>query len=589
LKKKIGRINYCAPSLNAAAVSIIFAFAMFSLFTRPTLATAGEAASVLEGNHPEEAADLASEGTASPSQPLKMRVTLALNHRKDLEQLLAAQQNPSSPSYHKWLKPDDFTSRFGPTDAQIQKVSNWIKSKGFVVDSASAATRTITFRGKVAEVEKAFGIRIAATKDGATFANTSDPSVPAEIAPLIDSIQGLDNMINVAPMVHRRGSDSKAVTAAPDAIVNAQGPAFGPQDIYTFYNETSLLNSGIDGSGADCIALIEDSNVDEASLDAFNSQFGLPAFNSGNFSDSFPTTDPGVNGDSLEAMVDINYAHASAPGTPINVYIGNQKNSRTSLGLLDAIVKAVQDNDCGAISISFGVCGGSKKFYRGLDGVFAQANAQGQSIYVASGDTGSAGLIVNKRTHNCGVSSKPAVTEIAASPHVSSIGGTEFNATFDGSGNDVGSVAESVWDDATGASGGGRSKVFKKPSFQDGVTSKREKKRDIPDISFGASTDNPGFFYGQSGSVTCCVGGTSISAPIWAGIAQLIAESKAAARIGNINVRLYQLGSSGSPAIRDVTSGNNSFHGVGGFVAGPGYDLASGWGTPDIAAFVEGF
>ncbi|MDO8433005.1 MAG: S53 family peptidase [Candidatus Binatus sp.] len=563
---------------------------MLATAATPPHAIAGEASSVLRGNHPDEAAELAQEGNAPASRQLTMHLMLALNHRGELERLLLEQQNPSSPEYRRWLRPDEFTRRFGPTAAQIEKVSRWLRSSGFTVESASAATRTITFTGKVAQAEQAFGVKIAATADGATFANTTDPAIPADLAPMIDSIQGLDNTLHAAPQMHRRRSDAPVSSAgAPNAIVNGQGPAFGPADQYTFYNQTPLLDSGIDGSGADCIALVEDSNFDTPSLAAFNSQFELPAFNGGNFARTFPTTDPGVNGDAIEAIVDINYAHATAPGTPIKAYIGNQSNSTTALGILDALVKAVKDNSCGAISISFGVCGGSKKFYRALDGVFAQANSQGQSVFVASGDTGSAGLVFNKRTHACDPSAKPSVTEIAASPHVSSIGGTQFSANFDGSGNDVGFVAEGVWNDSAGASGGGKSKVFKKPAFQQGVTPKKDKKRDIPDISIAASPDTPGYFFGESGAVNCCVGGTSVSTPIWAAIAQLIAQSKSAGRVGNINSRLYQLGASGSAAIRDVTAGNNHFGSAAGFNAGPGFDLATGWGTPDIAAFVENF
>jgi subtilase family serine protease len=581
-------LNCNRSSSVVAAFSIALVIAMLPMFARTSVARADEATSVLAGNHPDDAADLANEGNASASKQLQVRLMLALNHRGDLEKLLADQQEPSSPSYHKWLTPDEFTGRFGPTDAQIEKVSNWIKRKGFVVDSADAATRTITFSAKVAHVEQAFGVKIAANKDGSIYANTSDPVIPADIAPLVVSIQGLDNMVNVVPQVHRKSGGSKATADGPDAIVNGQGPAFGPQDIYTFYNETALLNSGTDGGGTDCTALIEDSNIDAASLAAFNSKFGLPAFNGANLTETFSTTDPGLNDDAIETSLDISYLHAIAPGTPINVYIGDQQNSHSGLGIVDSMLKAVHDNKCGAISISFAVCGGSNRFYKNFDGLFAQANSQGQSVFVGAGDNGSAWLAFNKRTGACVVSGKVRANEMASSPHVSAIGGTQFTASFDGSGNDNGFVAEGVWNDSSGAGGGGKSKIFKKPSFQLGVTPKKDKKRDSPDISFGASPNSPGFFVAQSGAVKCCIGGTSVSAPIWAGIAQLIAQSKSS-RIGNINVRLYQLGSSDSAAIRDVTSGNNSFHGVGGFSAGPGYDLASGWGTPDITAFVAAF
>ena len=169
-----------------------------------------------------------------------------------------------------------------------------------------------------------------------------------------------------------------------------------------------------------------------------------------------------------------------------------------------------------------------------------------------------------------------------ASPHATAIGGTEFTADYDVDGNDAGFVPEAVWNDGDGASGGGQSKVFKKPAFQKGLIPK-DKKRDVPDISFGASPRSPGFFFGgrdldSNPAVQCCIGGTSIGAPSWAGISE---THLAAGRhpVGNLNARIYQLGAEdngASTGIRDVTSGNNSFNGVTGFSAGVGYDKASG-------------
>ncbi|HVA78131.1 MAG TPA: hypothetical protein VNF27_09560, partial [Candidatus Binataceae bacterium] len=90
------------------------------------------------------------------------------------------------------------------------------------------------------------------------------------------------------------------------------------------------------------------------------------------------------------------------------------------------------------------------------------------------------------------------------------------------------------------------------------------------------------FFWGNGGRVTCCIGGTSLGAPYWAGIAQLAAQRKGRPRIGNLNRTLYSIGKHGGAGIRDVTQGSNSRNGVPGFSATPGYDRATGLGTPDI-------
>ena len=287
-------------------------------------------------------------------------------------------------------------------------------------------------------------------------------------------------------------------------------------------------------------------------------------------------------------MVDVSYSHAVAPGSSIRIYLGNQKHTSAS-AILDAIHAAVteKNNPCGAISISFSFCGGSKGFYKTQSGFFAQAASQGQSVFVATGDDGAAGLKL-KSKGVCVTGTSRNINELAASPNVTAIGGTEFAPNYSG-GDDVGSVPETVWNDGDGAAGGGESKVFNKPTFQKGLI-KKDKKRDVPDISFAASPSTPGFFYGgrdihNAPAVVCCIGGTSLGAPAWAGISQLISQAHGLA-VGNLDTRIYQLGAKANAAttgIRDVTSGNTNFNGVTGFSATTGYDKASGWGQSTSA------
>ena len=461
------------------------------------MASDRDLSTILEGNHPDEAAELAVEAAAPASQPLAMRFTLALRNRNELARVLADQQNPASPDYHRWLTPDEFTSRFGPTDTDLARVTGWLKKKGFTVNSADASTREISFTGTVKQAENVFSVKIAATTDGRLYSNTTDPAVPADLAPLIESIHGLDNLLHSKPMA-RRATRSDSSDSSPASIVNSAGPNFGPTDIYTFYNETPLLTGTtiIDGSGMGCIAVVEDSNIDKPAADAFDTQFGLPVLASGN---NFSTvlvngTDPGDSNinEEQEAMVDVIYSHTVAPGSSIRIYIGDPTKSNSAV--LDAIHAAVTDKNspCRAISISFGFCGGSKGFYKTQNGFFAQAATQGQSVFVATGDDGAAGLQLNKKNGKCVIATSRNVNEIAASPNVTAIGGTEFLPNYV-NGNDDGFVSESVWDDGDGSAGGGESRFFKKPTFQNGLL-KKDKKRDIPDISFAASPGSPGIF-----------------------------------------------------------------------------------------------
>ncbi|HEY2149026.1 MAG TPA: S53 family peptidase, partial [Pirellulales bacterium] len=568
---------------------LITGLALIVAVARP--AAAGDRLAILQDNHPDEAAEIVGETAASPSQPLAMHLTMALRNRAELTRLLADQQDPASPEYHRWLTPAEFTKRFGPSDADLARVTQWLKKKGFSVKSADPSTREVSFTGTVSHAQSVFAVKIGATADGRLYSNTDDPAVPADLAPLIESIHGLDNLLHSKPLAHRVPRRDLSA-GSPASVVNSAGPAFGPPDIYTFYNETPLLHQNIDGRNTGCIAVIEDSNIDAPAADAFNTQFGLPALSPANFKVVFADgTDPGQNADETETMLDVNYSHAVAPGSSIRLYLGDQKNTRSE-AILDAIKAAVTEKNspCTAISISFSFCGGSKGFYKTQNALFAQASAQGQAVFVATGDTGAAGLKLNKKTGSCATGSARSLNELAASPNVTAIGGTEFAPDYVDGAN-VGFVSETAWNDGGGADGGGQSKVFKKPAFQKGLII-NDKKRDVPDISFGASPASPGFFYGGRNSggpaVVCCIGGTSIGAPAWAAISQLISQRNGSP-IGNLNARIYQLGAENSGAmtgIRDVKSGNNAFNGVPGFSAGPGYDKASGWGTVDMGVFV---
>ncbi len=561
--------------IRVGAAAVILALAVAGGSARAQ----NSAATTIVGNHPDEAADFANDPEIGAGKNLRMQITLALHNQDALKKLLEAQQDPSAPQYHQWLSPGEFNARFGPTESEVSSVAAWLTSKGFMVQSASAAKRAVVFSGSAATAQSAFKVKIHANHSGALYVNLGDPSVPAAIAPLIGSIRGLSNILRAHPNV------KYAANALPDVTIG-NSTAFGPNDLYTFYDQTPPSSGSNDGTGADCIAVIEDSNFDDGSVAAFDSQFTLPAIN---LTRKFPSNngDPGSNGtDETESLLDVEYAHAAAPGVPIFAYIGDDATSPIHDGLVDAIAQAASDSTCGAISISFSFCGGSKRFYSHvLNSFLMQGAAQGQAIFVATGDFGAAGLVFDKSSNSCVEGTKKNINELSADPHVTAVGGTQFNPNFGTDGNDVGNVAETVWNDPFGASGGGNSKIFAKPIFQKKIP-KQGSRRAVPDVSFAASPHNPGFFLGQPGKqgpgVACCIGGTSLGTPYWAGIAQLAAQREGTARIGNMNTTLYSIYKAGGAGFRDVTMGNNIVNRAGGFTATTGYDRASGIGTPDI-------
>ena len=360
---------------------------------------------------------------------------------------------------------------------------------------------------------------------------------------MIVGIQGLDNMHAVMPAgLHRRlpavgdASSQTQVLALADVtrpgadtggasvpgVTSGGSTAFGPFDIETFYDEAPLIAAGNSGTASpDCVALDEDSDYLDAAVTLFASTFGFTTFN---ITRVLPGgSSPGRNGDETEALLDIDYAHATAPATPIHVYVDDS--------LYTSIQSSITDNICGAISVSFIYCSSSSSFFTGLDTLFAQAASQGQSVFIASGDWGAAGLQYDATSNSCVTGTTTNASEMAASPHVTGVGGTTFNPQFNASGNDtsVVGVAPGGIESAWGSSGGGASRIFSKPAWQAGTGVPNDSARDVPDVAMIAWT--PGVFIGADVSgvaeIQCCWGGTSLASSAMGGI---FASDRAAAK-----------------------------------------------------------
>ena len=358
----------------------------------------------LTANQPAEATMMSSR--AASDRSLTLHVSFRLRNPKAVARLLADLQDPASPQYHQWLTPEQFNSRFGRTPAEVQAVAQWLSEHGLRVMRSS--NREMTYAATVAQAEETFATTIAASADGATFANAAAPRIPARFADVIGSIEGLDNLRHWMPITARppelKASANKSAAKAslkhhsasaarfdPADSRAAVGPFnFGPQDLWTFYNETPPIDGANDGSGGDCVGIVEDSDYLDASVTTFDTNFSLPVANVTRvFAES---SSPGTNIDETEALVDIEYAHSTAPGVPIKVYIGNSGTQDVD-PLTDSILKAISDNACGAISFSYVFCGSPPSFYSGILGsALTQAAAQGQSFFAASGDWGTAGL-----------------------------------------------------------------------------------------------------------------------------------------------------------------------------------------------------
>lgn len=260
----------------------------------------------------------------------------------------------------------------------------------------------------------------------------------------------------------------------------------------------------------------------------------------------------------------------------------------------------VSHNVAPVMSVSFGLCeaglgASGNSFIRGL---WQQAAAEGITVLVSSGDSGAAGCDAASSTR---ATAGLAVNGLCSTPYNLCVGGTEFNdaanpGVYWSSSNAAGTQAsavsyipENVWNESGNvglwASGGGMSAIYSRPYWQNGAGVSADGRRDVPDVSLAAAAHD-GYLIYMNGSMMI-VGGTSAAAPSFAGLMALVIQSTGA-RQGNANPTLYALASrqhsGGAAVFHDISSGNNSVPGQGGYKAGPGYDLATGLGSVDAHA-----
>ena len=542
-------------------------------------------------------------GPVDPSTVLTA-VTLELRQppetQAELDALLTAQQDPTSPEYHHWLAPSDFAARFGAAQADIDKIAAWLEGQSLHVTGISPARNAITFSGSAAGIDRAFRTALHSySANGRThYANSEEPSLPVALQPAIRAIHGLHNFRMHPQLVPRQTLD-------PNYTSSSGNHYLSPDDIATIYNVKPLWSAGYDGSGQS-VVIAGQTQVDVTDIQKFRSRFQLPA--------SDPTmilvpntTDPGVSkSDVPEADLDLEWASAAAPNArQIYVY---------SYDVMDAVKYAIDQNLAPVISVSYGLCEAQTPSSDALtmQSWARQGNAQGITWIDAAGDSGGADCISGNSTQGAGLS----VDTPASIPEVTGVGGTMFaegsatywNSTSNANGGSALSyIPEGVWNDGTpgnpSAGGGGASVYFGQPSWQTGPGVPANSARNVPDLSLSASAEHDGYLVYTGGQLQV-YGGTSASTPTFAGITALLnqylvsAGGQAAPGAGNINPRLYALAQSGAGAFHDITSGNNIVSvtcgarsrncvaGSYGYPAGPGYDQASGLGSVDAYKLV---
>jgi pseudomonalisin len=558
----------------------------------------------LHGNvHPQARAEF-DRGSANAAMPMN-RMVLLLSVRPDaqadLQQLLADQQNPKSPSYHKWVSPAEFGLRFGPTDQDIADASGWLKKSGFTIDEVGNGRMWINFSGDVQKVERAFQTNIRNFEvDGKMhFANATDPSIPRALAGLVQGVVSLHDFTT-----HRNSTASQL----PSDFTNAGGAhLLAPGDFATIYNVKPLYNAvpAIDGTGQ-TIAIVGRTDINLTDVQFFRSFFGLPAKDPV-FIHNGP--DPGDLGppEETEADLDVEWSGAVAKNATIDFVI-SQTGATDGVALSAQFI--VNTNLANIMSTSFGLCESTlgvtgNNFWNTL---WAQAAAQGITSFVSAGDSGAAACDDSKAL----VGTSVAVSGLASTPNNIAVGGTQFNegaGAFWAATNDpidqssaLSYIPEIAWNESGSvaggsnlfSTGGGASSVYPKPAFQVGTGVPLDGARDIPDVSL-SSASHDGYLIVQAHTTGTTglfsVGGTSAASPSFAGLMALVVQKTGVAQ-GNANPVFYsmgqnQFGGGGIAVYHDTTTGNNTVPGIAGFSAGVGYDLVTGWGSVDASQMVN--
>jgi subtilase family serine protease len=382
---------------------------------------------------------------------------------------------------------------------------------------------------------------------------------------------------------------------------------YTPVQYRVHYNLNPLYQRGVDGRG-ETIVIVDSygSPTIRNDLNVFDQQFGFPnpdlrIVKFGNIP-AFDPTNSTMVGWAEETTLDVEYAHSIAPGAKIVLaetpvaetegVTGLPEMMNAEQSLINAGIGDVISQSFGATENTFpGFSQGNFSSLLNLRYAYKDALVHHVTVLAASGDAGATDYEADGSTlYPYRVNSWPS-----SDPLVTSVGGSQLY--LDDAGNQV--QPDSVWNDGYGAGGGGVSAVFSRPLYQAAVGNVVGSHRGTPDISMSAAVNGGCWVYmsfagietpGVSDPGWYIFGGTSEATPIFSGIVAL-ADQVAGHRLGLINPALYALGlasehGASNTGLVDITAGNNSFAGVTGFNAGPGYDLASGWGTIDAAKFV---
>ncbi len=493
-------------------------------------------------------------------QPIEFMVALKMRNYADLLGRIGR---------GKTISQTEMSAKYYPLAADYQNVVNWLTSQGLTINKTDPNHLGIFVSGRVSQVQQILQVDFGRVSvAGKMYVSAvTPPSIPATLAPVVLGINGLQPHIKPHKHSHRVARSSDPFAARRDPLASpspltANHPPFLVSEIMKAYNANGL---SVTGAGQK-IAIVIDTFPLDSDLTSFWSTNGI-AQSLSNIEEVevvSGTYDP----PSGEETLDVEWASGIASGAKVRVYgtltLDFVNVDQAFQAILDDLPSQPQMHE---VSISLGLGEGDVGMSQLQTDAqyFASMVAGGLSVFVSSGDSGSE------------EGGTTQVSYFASDPNVTAVGGTSLVlSTCSGSAS-----SETVWNNADGGTGGGKSGVFDRPIWQVGTGVPPGSTRLVPDVSSDADPETGGLVI--LNGVSEQFGGTSWSAPMWAGFCAMINQARANLALppaGLLGPKLYPL--LGTTAFRDITTGNN-----GAYSAGVGYDLCTGLGVPNIAILLQ--
>jgi kumamolisin len=510
--------------------------------------------------------------TAMPdATPMHVILSLPLSDAAGAAQFGASVSDPASPEYGHYLTPAQFGARFGANASDYEALRQWARSNGLKVGARTSSRTTVSLTGTAAQFASLFNTRFASFQtaaQGQGYVMLKDPQLPEALAGKIDGIIGLESAGDHAWLAR----PAKKGVKLP---VGTGIDGYAPTDIRTAYDVPAQTNL----NKTEVLALFEESGYPTSDMTAYYNEYKLTAVPVQLIGVNGSGTGPG--GATIETDLDLQASIGTNPNLgQILLYI--DANGSFSSQLVDSFNQIAQDDQATVLSVSYGL----DENQQGQSAVDAentaltQLQAEGITVFVSSGDDGAAGR------EGQGLNAP----DPGSQPLITSVGGTRLNVTS----KEVWS-SETVWNDLSqgyGATGGGVSKYWDIPKYQllkgksvalaNGGSATM---RNVPDIAADADPFTPYSEYCGCEGGWFGDGGTSLSAPIWAGMATIINSNRVNAglpRLGFFNKALYKIAKK-EKKFHDITQGNN---GNPGYTAGKGYDNDTGFGSVDLNALM---